>query len=97
MDDAVKEKEQKTFVEKKFIESLSLLLEGGDLVDEEFDAAQTKVLVKVKEMMQGSIRDEVDGRLTVETEKSSSSAGSSSESMEDSTGCSDTSKSEVKC
>merc|ERR1719209_1145519 len=94
LDDAVKEKEQKTFVEKKFIESLSLLLEGGDLVDEEFDPAQTKVLAKVKEMMQGPIRDEVDGRLTVETEKSSSSAGSSSESMEDSTGCSDTGKSE---
>merc|ERR1719187_1222850 len=45
-------------------------------------------------MMQDPIRGEVDGRLTGETEKSSSSAGSSSESMEDSTGCSDTGKSE---
>ena len=56
LDDAHKEKERRMFVEKKFIESLSLFLEGGDLVDEEFDAAQTKVLVKVKEMMQGPIR-----------------------------------------
>jgi hypothetical protein len=97
LDDAHKEKEQRLFIEKKFIESLSLLLEGGDLVDEEFDAAQTKIVEKVKElMMQGQTRDEVGGgSATVETEKSSSSAGSSSESLEDSTGCSDADKCEV--
>ena len=82
------------FVEKKFIESISLLLEGGDLVDEEFDAAQTQIVAKVKEMMQGHPRDEVSA--TIETEKSSSSAGSSSESFEGSTGCSDVGKGEVK-
>ena len=98
LDDARKEKEQRLFTEKKFIESLSLLLEGGDLVDEEFDAAQTKIVEKVKElMMQGQTKEEVGGgSATVETEKSSSSAGSSSESLEDSTaGCSDTDKCEV--
>jgi len=98
LDDAQKEKDRRLFVEKKFIESLSLLLEGGDLVDEEFDTAQTKIVGKVKELMQGKTRDEVvvggGGSATVETEKSSSSAGSSSESLEDSTGCSDTGKGE---
>ena len=100
LDDAHKEKEQRLFVEKKFIESLSLLLEGGDLDDEEFDAAQTNIVEKVKELMQGKTRDEVGGGggATVETEKSSSSAGSSSsESLEDSTGCSDAGKGEVWC
>jgi len=92
LDDAHKEKERRMFVEKKFIESISLLLEGGDLVDEEFDTAQTKIVEKVKEMMQGQTRDEVGA--TVETEKSSSSAGSSSESFEGSTGCSDAGKGE---
>ena len=94
LDDAHKEKEQRMFVEKKFIESISLLLEGGDLVDEEFDAAQTQIVAKVKEVMQGQTRDEVGA--TIETEKSSSSAGSSSESFEGSTGCSDAGKGEVK-
>jgi len=94
LDDALKEKEERMFVEKKFIESISLLLEGGDLVDEEFDAAQTKVVEKVKEMMmQGETRDEV-GATVEETEKSSSSACSSSESLEGSTGCSDIGKGE---
>ena len=100
LDDAHKEKEQRLFVEKKFIESLSLLLEGGDLGDEEFDAAQTNIVEKVKELMQGKTRDEVvGGSATVETEKSSStsSARSSSESLEDSTGCSDAGKGEVWC
>ena len=101
LDDATKEKERRLFVEKKFIESLSLLLEGGDLVDEEFDAAQTKIVEKVKELVRGKNRDEVVGgcgAATVETEKSSSSAGSSSsESLEDSTGCSDAGKGEVWC
>ena len=97
LDDALKEKEERMFVEKKFIESISLLLEGGDLVDEEFDAAQTKVVEKVKEMMmQGETRDEV-GATVEETEKSSSSACSSSESLEGSTGCSDIGKGEVLC
>ena len=86
--ETVKEKEQRMFVEKKFIESLSLLLEGGDLVDEEFDADQTQIVEKVKEIMQGSSRDG-------EVEKSSSSAGSSSESVESNTGCSDAVKDEV--
>ena len=86
--ETVKEKEQRMFVEKKFIESLSLLLEGGDLVDEEFDVDQTQIVEKVKEMMQGSTRDG-------EVEKSSSSAGSSSESVESNTGCSDAVKDEV--
>ena len=95
LDDAQKEKEERMLVEKKFIESISLLLEGGDLVDEEFDAAQTKIVEKVKEMMmQGQTRDEV-GATVEETEKSSSSACSSSESLEGSTGCSDTGKREV--
>ena len=101
LDDAHKEQEQRLFVEKKFIESLSLLLEGGDLGDEEFDAAQTNIVEKVKELMQGKTRDEVGGGdgATVETEKSSStsSARSSSESLEDSTGCSDAGKGEVWC
>ena len=64
------------------------------LVDEEFDAAQTQIVAKVKEVMQGQTRDEVGA--TIETEKSSSSAGSSSESFEGSTGCSDAGKGEVK-
>merc|ERR1712192_21894 len=71
LDDTQREKEERMFVEKKFIESISLLLEGGDLVDEEFDAAQTKVVEKVKEMMQGQSRDEV-GATVEETVKSSS-------------------------
>ena len=91
--ETVKEKEQRMFVEKKFIESLSLLLEGGDLVDEEFDADQTQIVEKVKEIMQGSTRDGVC--TTGEVEKSSSSAGSSSESVESNTGCSDAVKDEV--
>merc|ERR1712181_47060 len=71
LDDTQREKEERMFVEKKFIESISLLLEGGDLVDEEFDAAQTKVVEKVKEMlMQGQTRDEVSATVE-ETEKSS--------------------------
>merc|ERR1712192_234579 len=95
LDDTQREKEEKMFVEKKFMESISLLLEGGDLVDEEFDTAQTKVVEKVKEMMQGQSRDEV-GATVEETEKSSSSACSSSESLEGSTGCSsDTGKGEL--
>jgi len=94
LDDTQREKEEKMFVEKKFMESISLLLEGGDLVDEEFDTAQTKVVEKVKEMlMQGQTRDEVSATVE-ETEKSSSSACSSSESLEGSTGCSDTGKGE---
>ena len=91
--ETVKEKEQRMFVEKKFIESLSLLLEGGDLVDEEFDADQTQIVKKVKEIMQRSTRDGVC--TTGEVEKSSSSAGSSSESVESNTGCSDAVKDEV--
>ena len=91
--ETVKEKEQRMFVEKKFIESLSLLLEGGDLVDEEFDADQTQIVEKVKEIMQGSTRDGVC--TTGEVENSSSSAGSSSESVESNTGCSDAVKDEV--
>merc|ERR1712192_5562 len=93
LDDTQKEKEERMFVEKKFIESISLLLEGGDLVDEEFDAAQTKVVEKLKEMMQGQTRDEVSATVE-ENEKSSSSACSSTESLEGSTGCSDTGKGE---
>ena len=49
------QKEERMFSEKKFIEALSLLFEGGQLVDEKLDEAQTAIVEKVKVLMRGEV------------------------------------------
>merc|ERR1711884_402645 len=53
-----KEKKEMMFAEKKFMEVLSLLLEGGELVVEKLDEAQTAVVEKVKVLMRGQVKVE---------------------------------------
>jgi len=93
------QKEERMFSEKKFIEALSLLFEGGQLVDVKLDDAQTAIVEKVKVLMRGEVKEEeeeaeanIPDSGIPETGKSSSSLGSSSESMDGttSTGYSDT-------
>merc|ERR1712062_428922 len=52
------QKEERMFSEKKFIEALSLLFEGGQLVDEKLDEAQTAIVEKVKVLMRGEVKEE---------------------------------------
>ena len=99
------QKEERMFSEKKFIEALSLLFEGGQLVDEKLDEAQTAIVEKVKVLMRGEVKEEeeeaeanIPDSGIPETGKSSSSLGSSSESMDGttSTGYSDTERVKVR-
>merc|ERR1712156_1068049 len=53
-----KEKKERMFAEKKFMEVLSLLLEGGELVVEKLDEAQTAIVEKVKVLMRGQVKQE---------------------------------------
>ena len=46
------------FAEKKFMDVLSLLLEGGELVVEKLDEAQTAIVEKVKVLMGGQVKQE---------------------------------------
>ena len=48
------------FAEKKFMEVLSLLLEGGELVVEKLDEAQTAIVEKVKVLMRVQVEQEED-------------------------------------
>ena len=98
------QKEERMFSEKKFIEALSLLFEGGQLVDVKLDEAQTAIVEKVKVLMRGEVKEEeeeaeanIPDSGIPETGKSSSSLGSSSESMDGttSTGYSDTERVKV--
>ena len=99
------QKEERMFSEKKFIEALSLLFEGGQLVDVKLDEAQTAIVEKVKVLMRGEVKEEeeeaeanIPDSGIPETGKSSSSLGSSSESMDGttSTGYSDTERAKVR-
>merc|ERR1719400_1234262 len=53
-----KEKKERMFAEKKFMEVISLLLEGGELVVEKLDEAQTAIVEKVKVLMGGQVKQE---------------------------------------
>merc|ERR1712045_413300 len=53
-----KEKKEMMFAEKTFMEVLSLLLEGGELVVEKLDEAQTAIVEKVKVLMRGQVKQE---------------------------------------
>merc|ERR1711884_38866 len=53
-----KEKKEMMFAEKKFMEVLSLLLEGGEPVVEKLDEAQTAIVEKVKVLMGGQVKQE---------------------------------------
>merc|ERR1711884_858853 len=53
-----KEKKEMMFAEKKFMEVLSLLLEGGELVVGKLDEAQTAIVEKVKVLMRGQVKVE---------------------------------------
>ena len=53
-----KEKKERMFAEKKFMEVISLLLEGGELVVEKLDEAQTAIVEKVKVLMRGQVKQE---------------------------------------
>ena len=48
------------FAEKKFMAGLSLLLEGGELVVQKLDEAQTAIVEKVKVLMRGQVKQEED-------------------------------------
>merc|ERR1711884_442195 len=58
LDKTRKEKKEMMFAEKKFMEVLSLLLEGGELVVEKLDEAQTAIVEKVKVLMRGQVKQE---------------------------------------
>merc|ERR1719400_222119 len=58
LDKTRKEKKERMFAEKKFMEVLSLLLEGGELVVEKLDEAQTAIVEKVKVLMGGQVKQE---------------------------------------
>merc|ERR1719220_71401 len=60
LDKTRKEKKEMMFAEKKFMEVLSLLLEGGELVVEKLDEAQTAIVEKVKVLMRGQVKQEQD-------------------------------------
>merc|ERR1712156_1213832 len=55
-----KEKKGRMFAEKKFMEVLSLLLEGGEAVVEKLDEVQTAIVEKVKVLMRGQVKQEQD-------------------------------------
>jgi len=55
-----KEKKERIFAEKRFMDVLSLLLEGGELVVEKLDEAQTAIVEKVKVLMRGQVKVEQD-------------------------------------
>merc|ERR1712156_1296809 len=55
-----KEKKERMFAEKKFMHVLTLLLEGGELVVEKLDEAQTAIVEKVKVLMRGQDKQEQD-------------------------------------
>merc|ERR1719322_475594 len=58
LDKTRKEKKERMFAEKKFMEVLSLLLGGGELVVEKLDEAQTAIVEKVRVLMRGQIKQE---------------------------------------
>merc|ERR1719400_2190934 len=58
LDKTRKENKERMFAEKKFMEVLSLLLEGGELVVEKLDEAQTAIVEKVKVLMGGQVKQE---------------------------------------
>merc|ERR1719400_2081210 len=60
LDKTHKEKKERMFAEKKFMAVLSLLLEGGELVVEKLDEAQTAIVEKVKVLMRGQVKQEED-------------------------------------
>merc|ERR1719220_2961245 len=60
LDKTRKEKKERMFAEKKFMDVLSLLLEGGELVVEKLDEAQTAIVEKVKVLMRGQVKQEED-------------------------------------
>merc|ERR1712156_46606 len=64
-----KEKKEMMFAEKKFMEVLSLLLEGGELVVEKLDEAQTAIVEKVKVLMRGQVKQEENNTEKLKPEK----------------------------
>merc|ERR1719278_1272203 len=64
-----KEKKERMFAEKKFMEVLSLLLEGGELVVEKLDEAQTAIVEKVKVLMRGQVKQEENNREKLKKEE----------------------------